>query len=196
MANIWPETCPHCIKESSRGSLKQPEMFWAMFKDKKKRNLLRCLGLGLSSPSQGSEKILVSVKLGACISAPQTERTWKRHPFFRVPRWRPFKPFPNNLWTYLGSPGGFCHFEVHGVVFFALKKFSPQFWGRKWVRQFYGRLEKCVLSAGKPMSIKFLVLGGGGIFGVFFWGGGGECRFYFYGRADFSELRSHGKTAH
>ena len=36
----------------------------------------------------------------------------------------------------------------------------------------------------KPMSIKFLVLGGGGILGF---GGGGECRFYFYGRADFSE---------
>ena len=52
------------------------------------------------------------------------------------------------------------------------------------VRQFYGRAEKCVLSAGKTMSIKFLVSGGGGILG--FWGGG-ECRFYFYGRADFSE---------
>ena len=36
----------------------------------------------------------------------------------------------------------------------------------------------------KPMSIKFLVLGGGGILGF---GGGGECRFYFNGRADFSE---------
>ena len=35
------------------------------------------------------------------------------------------------------------------------------------------------------MSIKFLVLGGGGYFGF---GGGGECRFYFYGRADFSEI--------
>ena len=34
------------------------------------------------------------------------------------------------------------------------------------------------------MSIKFLVLGGG--FGVF-WGGGGKCRFYFYGREDFSD---------
>ena len=44
-------------------------------------------------------------------------------------------------------------------------------------------LKKCVLSAGKPVSIKFLVLGGGGILGFF----GGECRFYFYGRADFSE---------
>ena len=31
------------------------------------------------------------------------------------------------------------------------------------------------------MSVKFLLLGGGGGFG------GGECRFYFYGRADFSD---------
>ena len=45
------------------------------------------------------------------------------------------------------------------------------------MRQFYGRLEKCVVSAGKPVSIKFLVLGGGG------W----QCRFYFYGRGDFSD---------
>ena len=44
---------------------------------------------------------------------------------------------------------------------------------------------KCVLSAGKAISIKFLV-SGGGVFGVL--GGGGECRFYFYGREDFSEL--------
>ena len=36
------------------------------------------------------------------------------------------------------------------------------------------------------MSIKFLVLGGG-VFWVF-WGGGGECRFDFNGRADFSEI--------
>ena len=35
------------------------------------------------------------------------------------------------------------------------------------------------------MSIKFLVLGGGGYFGFFV---GGECRFYFYGRADFSDF--------
>ena len=33
------------------------------------------------------------------------------------------------------------------------------------------------------MSIKLLVLGGG-----VFWDWGGECRLYFYGRADFSEL--------
>ena len=34
------------------------------------------------------------------------------------------------------------------------------------------------------MSIKILVLGGGGSIWVF---GGGECRFYFYGREDFSD---------
>ena len=38
----------------------------------------------------------------------------------------------------------------------------------------------------KPMSIKFLVLGGWG--GILAFGGGGECRFYFYGRADFSDF--------
>ena len=65
------------------------------------------------------------------------------------------------------------------------KMFCPQFWGRKWLCQFYGRLEKCALFLQeKPMSIKFLVLGGGGYFG--FWGGG-KCRFYFYGREDFSD---------
>ena len=43
--------------------------------------------------------------------------------------------------------------------------------------------KKCVRSAGKTMSIKFLVLGGGAILGF----GGGGCRFYFYGREDLSE---------
>ena len=42
--------------------------------------------------------------------------------------------------------------------------------------------KKCVLSAGKPVSIQILVLGGG------LGGGGGKCRFYFYGREDFSDL--------
>ena len=36
------------------------------------------------------------------------------------------------------------------------------------------------------MSIKFRVLGGG----YFGFGGGGKCRFYFYGREDFSDQRS------
>ena len=42
-----------------------------------------------------------------------------------------------------------------------------------------------VLSAGKSMSLKFLVLEGG----VFWVLGGGKCRFYFYGREDFSDRR-------
>ena len=66
------------------------------------------------------------------------------------------------------------------------KDFCPQFWGRKWLRQFHGHLEKCALSAGKPHAHKFLVFGGGGILGFFL--GGGKCRFYFYGRKDFSEF--------
>ena len=46
--------------------------------------------------------------------------------------------------------------------------------------------KKSVLSAGKALvSIKFLVLGGGG--GILGLGGGGQCRFYFYGRGDFSD---------
>ena len=43
--------------------------------------------------------------------------------------------------------------------------------------------KKCVLSAGKTVSVKFLLFWGG-VLG----GGGGKCRFYFYGRADFSEM--------
>ena len=38
----------------------------------------------------------------------------------------------------------------------------------------------------KAMSIKFFVLGGGGVFWVFL--GGAGCRFYFYGREDFSDF--------
>ena len=52
----------------------------------------------------------------------------------------------------------------------------PQFWGRKWLHQFYGHLEKCVLSAGKTLPIKFLVLGGG-YFGFFLGGGGADLIF-------------------
>ena len=57
------------------------------------------------------------------------------------------------------------------------KMFCPQFSGWKWLRQFYGRLEKCVLSAGKkPFPIKFCVLGGG-----VFWVLGGNADFIFMG---------------
>ena len=68
-------------------------------------------------------------------------------------------------------------------ILVSVKHSCPQFWGRKWLRQFYGRLEFLFSLCRKTsMSIKFLVLGGGG-FGV----GGGKCRFYFYGCGDFSD---------
>ena len=43
---------------------------------------------------------------------------------------------------------------------------------------------KCVLSAGKTHVHKIPCFRVGGYFGL---GGGGECRFYFYERADFSD---------
>ena len=39
------------------------------------------------------------------------------------------------------------------------------------------------------MRIKFLLFGGRGGFWAFSEGGGWKCRFYFYGRGDFSDLR-------
>ena len=47
-------------------------------------------------------------------------------------------------------------------------KFCPHFWGRRWVRQFYGRLE-FLLSFRRKTSIR-IKFRGGGHFG--FWGGG------------------------
>ena len=63
--------------------------------------------------------------------------------------------------------------------------FCPQFWGRKWLHQFYGHLEKMPSFCRKTsMSIKFLVFGGGGNFG-FFLGGGGSADFIFMGAGIF-----------
>ena len=52
---------------------------------------------------------------------------------------------------------------------------------------------KCVLSAGKTHVHKIPRFRGGGVFWVL--GEGGECRFYFYGRADFSEILSKSPTS-
>ena len=48
--------------------------------------------------------------------------------------------------------------------------------------KFMGAWKNCVLSAGKPLSIKFLVLGGGGGFGVL---GGGSADLIFMGAGIF-----------
>ena len=50
------------------------------------------------------------------------------------------------------------------------------------MRQFYGRLENCVLSAGKTLSIKFRVLGGGGVLSF---GGGGVPILFLWARGFF-----------
>ena len=52
------------------------------------------------------------------------------------------------------------------------------------MRQFYGHLEKCVLSAGKTMSVKFPFFGG------VFWGGGGSADFIFMGARTFLKVRN------
>ena len=72
------------------------------------------------------------------------------------------------------------------------KNVCPQFWRRKWLRQFYGRLEKLRSFCSKTsMPIKFLVFGGW-YFGSFAGGGRGKCRLYYlyiYGREDFSDWK-------
>ena len=50
------------------------------------------------------------------------------------------------------------------------------------MRQFYGHLEKCVLSAVKTVSVKFLLFRGG------FGGGGGSADFIFMGARIFLKL--------
>ena len=60
--------------------------------------------------------------------------------------------------------------------------YCPQFWGRKWVRQFYGRLEKCVLSAGKNHVHKIPRFRGGSILGF---GGGGVPILFLWARGFF-----------
>ena len=69
-------------------------------------------------------------------------------------------------------------------ILVSVKFVSAILWPEMAAPIFMDTCKKCVLSAGKTMSVKFRFFGGG-VFG----GGGGECRFYFYGRADFSEKR-------
>ena len=62
--------------------------------------------------------------------------------------------------------------------------FRPQFWGPKWLRQFYGRLAFLGSFCWKtPMTIKFLLLGG---FGVS-WKGGVEVPILFLWAWGFSD---------
>ena len=62
-------------------------------------------------------------------------------------------------------------------------KFVSAILGRKWVRQFYGRLEKRVLSAGKTHVHKTPRFGGGG--GILGFGGGGVPILFLWARGFF-----------
>ena len=68
-------------------------------------------------------------------------------------------------------------------ILVSVKFVSPILGPEMAARNFMGAWKKCVLSAGKPMSIKFLVLGGGGILGL--GGGGGSADFIFTGAGIF-----------
>ena len=84
------------------------------------------------------------------------------------------------------------HVKMETSRFFVFRKsvmsikFPPAILGRKWLRQFHGRLAFFGSFCCKtPMQINFLLLGGG-VLG-FFQTGGWKCQFYFYGRGDFSD---------
>ena len=62
------------------------------------------------------------------------------------------------------------------------KIFRPQFWGRKWLRQFYGRLENAFFLQENHVH-DILRFRGAVIVGF---GRGEKRRFYFHGRGDFS----------
>ena len=95
-------------------------------------------------------------------------------------------PLHTSHWPCLGC----CLIHLIGTIFrkilVSVKFVSAILGAGNGSPNFMDTWKKCVLSAGKPVSIKVLVLGGGGILG--FGGGGGKCRFYFYGRADFSDI--------
>ena len=81
-------------------------------------------------------------------------------------------------WKTPTSPGGLrtqkvnlCALLFRKIVV-SVKTFGPQFWGRKWLRQFYGHLEKCVSFRRKTPCHKIpRFRGGGGWGGV---GGGAD----------------------
>ena len=110
--------------------------------------------------------------------------------------------------------------QTHGTYFYSTGGHTPNFRGRRFRRgmpqesfkvvfnqknpfsvhkmfvrnsgagngcvNFMDAWKKCVLSAGKT-HVRKIARFRGGDFGF---GGGGKCRFYFYGRADFSDFKS------
>ena len=69
---------------------------------------------------------------------------------------------------------------THSEKFLCPQNSCPQFWGRKWLPQFDGRLEKCALSAKKPHAHKIPRFRGGYL-------GGGGADLIFMGASFFSD---------
>ena len=67
--------------------------------------------------------------------------------------------------------------DVQKNPFSVHKNFCPQFWGQKWLRQLYGRLENAFFLQEKP-HVHTIPRFRGGIW-VFFLGGGGSADFIF-----------------
>ena len=102
------------------------------------------------------------------------------------------------LGTFYRPPSGihFKHLSKNlkiRKILVSVKFVCPQFWGRKWRRQFYGRLEKLRSFCRKTSTpVKYLVsfffLGGGGYL-LGFLGGGGSADFVSMGARSFLILK-------
>ena len=108
-------------------------------------------------------------------------RTSKTTLLLEVPKRHP----RNLLEFYLNFLGRACNWKNSQKNPRVRKIFCPQFWGRKWLREFYGRPAKNASFLQENLHVHKIprFRGRGGYFGL----GGGKCRFYFYGRGDFSE---------
>ena len=83
----------------------------------------------------------------------------------------------------LQAPSGVSNFQKNPRV---RKNSCPQFWGRRWLRQFYGHLEKTPSFCRKTYVYKIPRFGGG-VFWV--WGGGGSADFIFMGARIFLKFK-------
>ena len=81
---------------------------------------------------------------------------------------------------------------IRKILLVSVKLFARNSGAGNGCANFMDAWKKCGLSAGKTHVHNIPRFRGGGYFG--FGGGGGKCRFYFYGRADFSVQGTSAKT--
>ena len=113
-------------------------------------------------------KVLVGVSVGCLMGCFRAPQPWRKTAPLKRPIKRSKNPRAHKIRVRNSGAGNGC-------------------------ANFMDAWKKCVLSAGKPMSIKFLVLGGGGYFG-FGRGGGGSADFIFMGAGIFLIGVSRGNT--